>query len=321
MTMSLWTYKRLFQYDGNDYEVKYAVSLKNYTSQLFCNGTLVDKCIQFLDGDFKVVVHKFQPISQPNNRSKEVVVSVGYFSWWSVGIEVRVGSDLIYESHPGKDIHFGTKKLENLGVFDNTIKANEKRKLQSEKWRKNKPSIFADIGIGAAFFMVAKVTGDLSTAAFTGVFLGIVLVIIQRFVKVDLLGGFAVFGTMMLLVSAIFSIAFQSEYLVQLKGTFTGLLSASVLVVDGVFNKGGYFGTRFERYVNSPLQHRYFVLGLALIGLCMAGMNFSVATQLTEDQWLTYDTFVETPVYLVMFFILVWRAGKKAGPRVLNYTE
>ena len=48
----------------------------------------------------------------------------------------------------------------------------------------------------------------------------------------------------------------------------------------------------------------------------MAGMNFSVATQLTEEQWLMYDTFVETPVYLVMFFILVWRAGKKAGPRV-----
>ncbi|PMG26274.1 hypothetical protein BCU94_19270 [Shewanella sp. 10N.286.52.C2] len=316
MTMCLWTYKRPFQYEGNDYEVKYSFSLKTYTSQLFCNGTLVDKCTHSFDGDFKVVVHKFQPISQPNNRTKEVIVSVGYFSWLSVGIEVRVGSDLIYESHPGKDIHFATKKLENLGVSDNPIEANEKRKLQSEKWRKNKPSIFADIGIGAAFFVVAKVTGDLKMAAFTGVFLGVALVIIQRFVKVDLLGGFAVFGTMMLLVSAIFAIAFQSEYLVQLKGTFMGLLSASALMVDGVFNKGGYFGTRFERYVNSPIQHRYFVLGLALIGLCMAVMNFSVATQLTEEQWLTYDTFVETPVYLVMFFFLVWRAGKKADPRV-----
>ena len=316
MTMFLWTYKRPFQYDGNDYEVKYSFSLKTYTSQLFCNGTLVDKCTHSFDGDFKVVMHKFQPISQPSNLTKEVVVSVGYFSWLSVGIEVRVGSDLIYESHPGKDIHFATKKLENLGVSDNTIEGNEKRKLQSEKWQKNKPSIFTDIGIGAAFFIVAKMTGDLRTAAFTGVFLGIALVIIQRFVKVDLLGGFAVFGTMMLLVSAIFSIAFQSEFLVQLKGTFMGLLSASVLLVDGAFNKGGYFGTRFARYVNAPIQHRYFVLGLALIGLCMAGMNFSVATQLTEEQWLTYDTFVETPVYLVMFFILVWRAGKKAGPRV-----
>ncbi len=313
--MCLWTYKRSFQYDDDDYEVKYSFSLKTYTSQLFCNGTLVDKCTHSFD-DFKVVVHKFQPISQPNGRTKEVTVSVGYFSWLSVGIVVRAGSDLIYESHPGKNIHFATKKLENLGISDNSVKENEKRELQSEQWRKNKPSIFADIGIGAAFFVVAKVTGDLSVAAFTGVLLGVALVIIQRFVKVDLLGGFAVFGTIMLLVSAIFAIVFQSEYLVQLKGTLMGLLSATALMVDGVFNKGGYFGSRFERYVNSPIQHRYFVLGLALIGLCMAGLNFSVATQLTQEQWLTYDTFVETPVYFVMFFILVWRAGKKASPKV-----
>lgn len=311
MTMRLWTFKRPFHYDGNNYEVRYSFSLKTYTSELFYNGTLVDKCSHLFDGDFKVVVHKFQPTSQENNQTKELLVSVGYFSWLNVGIEVREGSNLIYESHPGRDIHFATKKLKNLGVSHNSLEANDQRKLQSEKWQKNKPSIFADIGTGAAFFIVAKVTGDLTIAAFTGVFLGLALVVAQRFVKVDLLGGFAVFGTIMLLISAIFSIAFQSEYLVQLKGTFMGLLSASALIIDGVFNKGGYFGARFERYLNSPIQHRYFVLGLALIGLCMAGLNYSVASQLTEDQWLTYDTFVETPIYLVMFFILVWRAGKK----------
>ncbi|MDO6489258.1 hypothetical protein Q4503_16305 [Colwellia sp. 6_MG-2023] len=315
MTMRLWTFKRPFHYDGNNYEVRYSFSLKTYTSELFYNGTLVDKCSHLFDGDFKVVVHKFQPTNQANNQTnnqaKELQVSVGYFSWLNVGIEVREGSNLIYESHPGRDIHFATKKLKNLGVSHNSLEVNDQRKLQSEKWQKNKPSIFADIGTGAAFFIVAKVTGDLTIAAFTGVVLGLALVVAQRFVKVDLLGGFAVFGTIMLLISAIFSIAFQSEYLVQLKGTFMGLLSASALIIDGVFNKGGYFGARFERYLNSPIQHRYFVLGLALIGLCMAGLNYSVASQLSEDQWLTYDTFVETPIYLVMFFILVWRAGKK----------
>jgi intracellular septation protein A len=136
-------------------------------------------------------------------------------------------------------------------------------------------------------------------------------VVIQRFVKADLLGGFAVFGTIMLLISALFSLIFQSEYLVQLKGTFLGLLSASVLIIDGIFNQGGYFGARFQRYINSPIQPKYFVLGLALIGIFMAALNYSIASQLTEDQWLTYDTFVETPIYFVMFFMLVWRARKK----------
>ena len=303
MTIRLWTYKRPFQYDGNDYEVRYSFSFKTYTSELFCNGTLVDKCSHLFDGDFKVVVHKFQPTSQLNNQTNEVVVSVGYFSWLNVGIVVKENNNLIYESHPGKDIHFATNKFKDLATSYNSPELDDKRKIQSEKWQKNKASILADIGTGAAFFIVAKVTGDLTLAAFTGVFLGLTLVILQRFVKVDLLGGFAVFGTIMLLISAIFSIAFQSEHLVQLKGTFIGLLSALALIIDGVFNKGGYFGARFERYLNNPIQHRYFVIGLAIIGLCMAGLNFSVVSQLTEDQWLTYDTFVETPIYLVMFLI------------------
>jgi len=310
MTMRLWTYKRPFQYDGNNYEVKYAISLTTYTSQLFCNGSLIDECTHSFDGDFKVVEHKFQP----TNQARELTVSVGYYSWLSVGIEVRENNNLIFASHPGKDIHFATGKLEGLNISDSSPEANEKREQQKEQWKRNKPSIFADIGIGAAFFVVAKVTGELTLAAFTGVFLGLALVVIQRFVKVDLLGGFAVFGTVMLLISALFSIVFQSESLVQLKGTLMGVISAAALITDGIFNKGGYFGARFERYLNTPIQHQFFVLGLAIIGLCMAILNYGVATQLSEDTWLTYDTFVETPIYFLMFFILLWRAGKKANP-------
>jgi intracellular septation protein A len=319
--MRLWTFKRPFQYDGDDYEVRYFFSFTTYTSQLFCNGTLVDETTHLFDGDFKVVEHKFQPSSQTSesdDQTKEISVAVGYFNWFTVGIQVKElgnesseSSELIYESHPGKDIHFATTKLEKFNTKFNLPELDNKRKLQSENWKKNKPSIIADIVIGIAFFAVAKVTGDLTIAAFTGVSLGLALVIIQRFVKMDLLGGFAVFGTIMLLISALFSIAFQSEYLVQLKGTFMGVISASALIIDGVFNKGSYFGARFERYLNSPIQHKYFVLGLAFISLCKAGLNYSVASQLTEDQWLTYDTFIETPLYLVMFFILIWRAGKK----------
>ena len=305
--MYLWTYKRPFYYQGNNFEVQYSFSLTTYTSQLFCNGTLIDKCTHSFDGDLKVVEHKFQPL----NQSQELVVSVGYYSWLSVGIEVREKGNLIYASHSGKDIHFATKKFKSLNTSDSSPEANEQRLQQKEQLKKNTPSIFADIGIGAAFFLVAKVTGDLTLAAFTGVSLGLALVAIQRFVKVDLLGGFAVFGTVMLLISALFSIGFQSETLVQLKGTFMGVISATALILDGVFNKGNYFGARFERYVNKQIKYQFFVLGLAFIGLCMAGLNYAVATQLSEDTWLTYDTFVEAPIYFLMFFILLWRASIK----------
>jgi len=305
--MRIWTYERPFRYENEDYEVKFSFSLLSYTSQLFCNGILIDECTCSFQSGLGIIEHTFHP----ENQVEPLTVSVGYFSWWSVGIEVRRNNDLIYASHPGENIHFAVKKLEKMNAASTSTTAVEKRQQQSEKWQKNKHSIIADIGLGAAFFAVAKVTGDLTTAAFTGVILGLALVLVQRFVKVDLLGGFAVFGTIMLLISAVFSLVFQSEHIVQLKGTILGILSASVLLTDGIFRKGSYFGPRFERYLSSPVDQKFFVIGLSIIGLLMAAVNYSVATQLTEDAWLTYTTFLDTPLYLIMFFFLVWRAEKR----------
>ncbi|REL30392.1 septation protein IspZ [Thalassotalea euphylliae] len=323
--MRLWTYKRAFQYENNNYEVKFSFTFTTYTSQLFCNNTIIDQVTgTFVEG-LPVIKHKVEPPTiQGVDGSSELInsslktaftVSVGYISLWKVGIEVNNsidnedGNKLIYASHPGKDIHYGVKMVGKLNSAHVSPQTQAKMEVQRQKWQQNKHSIFADIGLGLAFFVVAKITGDLTIAALTGVTLGLALVVLQRFVKVDLLGGFAVFGTVMLMISGIFSLVFQSEYLVQLKGTFMGLISASVLLIDGLFRKGSYFGARFERYLNAPIAHQFFVIGLAVIGVIMAGVNYLVANYMSEDFWLNYDTFLEMPLYFVLFFTLVWRAG------------
>ena len=307
--MRIWTYSRPFQFQGQNYEVKYFFSLSHYTSQLYRNDELIGQDSRSFEDGLEVLEHRYVLA----DTQAELVVQVGYFSWWSIGIEVSYGGEMVYASHPGKDLHFASKKVDKItGLSDQSPEQiKQQRQLQSEKWQQNKASIFADIGLGAAFFIVAKSTGDLQLAAWTGIVLGLALVVIQRFVKADLLGGFAVFGTVMLLISAVLSLLFQSEYFVQLKGTIMGILGASVLLSDGVFRAGRYFGPRFERYLNSPVEHQYFVIGLGIIGGAMAGINYAIATYLSEDTWLTYNTFLDTPVYLVMFFILVWRAGKR----------
>jgi intracellular septation protein A len=299
MNMRIWSYKRPFQYKGVDYEVKFSFTFSRCTSQVYCEGSLIDELTCSFSSGAKVIEHKLKA----NSQSPELSVSVGYYSWWSIGIEVRENNELVYVSHPNEDIHFAEKKL---GKLDSKIHAIDAKSEEqpNQKWQQNKYSIAADIGLGAAFFVVAKVTGDLTVAAFTGVFLGLSLVVIQRFVKVDLLGGFAVFGTVMLLISALFSIAFQSEQVVQLKGTFMGLLGASVFLADGVFRNGRYFGGRFDRYLSSPVKHQNFVIGLGLISACMSGFNYGVATYLSEDAWLTYKTFLDTPIYIILFIIL-----------------
>ena len=124
------------------------------------------------------------------------------------------------------------------------------KNIQKHKWEKNKYSIYADLGLGALFFIAGKITEDLIFASLVGVAGGLALLVLQRFVKIDLLGGFAVFGTIMLFISGIFSFVFQDDYWVQMKGTALGLLSASMFFLDGVLRKGAYFGARFERYLS-----------------------------------------------------------------------
>jgi intracellular septation protein A len=308
--MRIWSYKRPFQHKGVDYEVNFSFTFSTCTSQVYCDGSLINERTCSFSSGFKVIEHKLKA----NSQSSELSVSVGYYSWCSIGIEVRENNELIYASHPNEDIHFAEKKIGSIESKTSTIDTGNKEQ-RHQKWQQNKYSIFADIGLGAAFFVVAKVTSDLTIAAFTGVILGLALVVIQRFVKVDLLGGFAVFGTVMLLISALFSLAFQSEHLLQHKGTFIGLLGASVFLADGVFRNGRYFGCRFDRYLSSPVKHQNFVIGLGIISACMSGFNYGVATYLSEDVWLTYNTFLDMPIYLILFIILT-KITEKKHPKV-----
>ncbi|CCQ09910.1 membrane protein [Pseudoalteromonas luteoviolacea B = ATCC 29581] len=303
--MRLWTYVRPFYLENELYEVKVRFSFKSYTSALFKNGLLVDEK-QGSFHDLRVIEHAFKT----NQSDTHTTVRVGYYNWYNVGIEVHQNNALIYASHPDQDIQFAAKKVQAMNGVSSLQEVERKNQEQAEKWQKNKYALFADIALGAVFFIVAKSTDDLTLAALVGITLGLLLVVIQRFVKVDLLGGFAVFGTIMLLISAVLSLVFQSEYFVQIKGTVMGLIGASVFLTDGIARKGRYFAPRFERFLNNPVHAQYFVIGLGLIGLFMAGVNYCVATYLSEDTWLTYSTFLDMPLYMILFFTLISKAAK-----------
>ena len=189
---------------------------------------------------------------------------------------------------------------------------NSNENIQKHKWEKNKHSVYADLGLGALFFIAGKITEDLAFAALVGVAGGLALLVSQRFVKVDLLGGFAVFGTIMLFISGIFSLVLQDDYWVQMKGTALGLLTASVFFLDGVLRKGAYFGARFERYLpGEALHHDRLAVGMSLTGAFGALSNYLVAENFSEDFWLNYTTFVDFPIFVILIF-LVLRWSRKA---------
>ncbi|MBL8327865.1 MAG: septation protein IspZ [Rubrivivax sp.] len=173
--------------------------------------------------------------------------------------------------------------------------------LQQQRWDRNKPSIYADLGLGLLFFVVAKLS-DLTTAALVAAGAGLALVVAQRFVKVDLLGGMALFGVFMLLVSAGFSWYFQDENLIKYKGTILGLFVATLMLSDAAFNRGRWFGRRLERYIQHPVDIRRLTLGLGLVGLTMAALNAGVARFASTDLWLNYTTFGDIIISITLFF-------------------
>ena len=299
--MRIWSYFRPFNFRGYECLVKVTLTFSKVTSSLYVNESLIDEqSMSYMEGT-TTFIHSLKALDK-----SEAQVESGYFNWWNIGIAVIEDGQIVYESHPGKDVRYGEKLVKKLygDSLDNT-------NHQKDKWRENKYSVYADLVLGALFFIVGKITGDLVFATMVGVVAGLSLILLQRFVKVDVLGGFALFGTIMLLISGIFSLILQDEYWVQMKGTLLGLMVALVFFLDGVFRQGAYFGARFERYLpGGALHHNRLAIGMSFTGVFGALSNYFVAENFSEDFWLTYTTFLDTPL-LVILMILVLRWSRK----------
>ena len=308
--MKIWSYSRPFTFHGHSCEVKVTLTRSETTSSLYVDDLLVnEQSIKYIDG-LTTFVHPLKTSS-----GFEAQVESGYFNWWNLGIAVTENGRLVHESHPGKDLGFGEALMEDLnGIKEPAPEAGE------SKWAENKYSIYADLGLGALFFIVSKVTEDLVLAAIVGGVMGAGLIVLQRFVKVDLLGGFAVFGTIMLGISTVFSLVLQDSYWVQMKGTALGLFTAALFMADGLLRQGAYFGARFERYMPGSLHHNRLAIGMSLMGIVSAGGNYFVAENFSEDFWLTYTTFLDFPIIMVSF-LLILRWARKPERAIQGTTE
>ena len=301
--MKIWSYSRPFSFHGHSCEVKVTLTRGETISSLYVDDFLVDEqSIKYSDGII-TFVHPLKIAS-----GVEAQVESGYFNWRNVGIAVTENGRLVHESHPGEDLSYGEALMEDLyRMKENASGAGE------SKWAQNKYSIYADLGLAALFFIVSKVTGDLVLAAIVGGVTGLGLIVLQRFVKVDLLGGFAVFGTIMLAISTAFSLVLQDSYWVQMKGTALGLFTASLFMADGLLRQGAYFGARFERYMPGPLHHNRLAIGMSIMGIVSAGGNYVVAENFSEDFWLSYTTFLDFPIFMLSFLVILRWARKSEG--------
>jgi intracellular septation protein A len=309
--MNVWTYRRPFSVQGEAFTVLIETGFTSWRSRLIRGAQeLARDETRVIGASLDYRNHRLR-LALPDGAQLEV--ETGYVSWWSAGIAVRVNGVLVHESHPGRALMWPS--LQGQGPLDvqREQQMYEQQQRDAAQWKRNKPSLMVDIALGLLFFVMSKVTGNLTTAALVGAGAGLAVVVVQRFVKADLLGGLALFGVFTLLLSAGFSLWFQDERMVQLKGSILGVFIASLILADALFNRGRYFGARLARYlIGMSVDPRRLALGMALLGLTMAGLNLLATHWLSKDAWLVYTTFVDAPLAMVLGLV-VFKFAKPAA--------
>jgi len=336
--MRLWTFLRPFPYDAQRYVLEVSLTFSKTQARLFRDEELLaEQSHAYTEGPATFVFNLPHGLTSdlPNpsdevlgavsegvhgdsgesNQKRSAQLMAGFDNGGSLAIAVTEGGRTVYESHPGRSLQVDRSSVQTVASEEapGGLSVEQMTQLSQRKWQRNKYSIYADMALGALFFIVGKVTEDLALAALIGAGAGLLLVAVQRFVKVDLLGGFAVFGTIMLLISAAFSLALQDDYWVQMKGTVLGLLTASLFMIDGLLRRGAYFGARIERYMPLPLHHDRIAIGMSLVGVVMAVANYYVANHFTEDFWLTWTTFLDLPLSMALFYAVIFWARKRSA--------
>ncbi len=301
----LWLYKRPFNL-GLEHECTVLIDsrMSGMWSLFFVDGTLAAQDFTPVSGPAAVRNHRLVA-TLPDGRLLEV--EAGYISWVNTGIAARIDGALVHESHPGKRIAFPERAAKAIAEQN----ADGQSSYDPGKLKRNKVPILVDIATGLLFFIVAKLT-DLKTAALVGAAVGLGLVVVQRFVSVDLIGGLALFGVFLLLVSAGFAILFDDEEVIKQRSTIVGLIGAACFLFDGLVLKGRKLGAGLNRYLAyTDVNERRLAIGMGVTGLVMAGGNWVVAKLFSTDSWLFYTTFLDIPLSMALVLGAISWARRK----------
>jgi intracellular septation protein A len=312
MPLRLSRFTRSFTIDGRIFAIEHEMFVESSRSSLSVDGEVVAT-----DG-----VAKGEPGQLRNHRlswtmpdGRLLDVEIGPATSWSYGFAARLNGVTIHESHPGKTLGYGPR-MKRFVDWAETENSPEQQAKAKAAWKRNWPSLATDITLGIGFFFVAREFG-LVTAALGGAAAGVVLWGVQKIVRVDLLGGLAVFGIAMSLVSAAFAVIVQDDRIIQYRGTILGVTGAVPFLADGLLAKGQRLAARLARYFQFPVDAARLGVAMGLIGLVSAGMNAAAAMLLSQDGWLVFTTFLDVPIIMGLFLVsLLWVAK---GPNARSY--
>lgn len=329
--LTLWRYRRKFEIGGVKGLVRMRSSTAGLFSELYLNGRQVAQDQTPPAGPNAVRNHW---LKAPLPDGSALEVEAGYISVLNVGIAVRRDGALVHESHPGRTIAYPEKYREaafaaadadmtfreaiRQGFREGLGDTSKPSHIDLGVFRRNAVPLAVDFALGLLFYLVARQT-DLTTSAIVGALAGLVLLAVQRVTRIDLLGGLALFGIMLLILSAVLALTFQSEEAVKYRSSVVGLVSAGLFLADGLAG-GNRLAIRLMRYL--PYRHMdasRLGIGMGMLGIALAVINVAVARYGTTDVWLFYTTFADMVVAGVLgLLVFAYARGKlmpEARPR------
>lgn len=309
MSFTWWRYPtRRFSVDGLSFAVSSRARTDGLHSMLTMLGVERASDQTPLLGTESVRNHRLVA-KLPDGRTVEV--DFGYMGMWTTGLVAYLDGVVVYESHKGRnpaypeDYREQAIKHSSFGEGATAARGDGPNPMDSGIMAKENRLPFAvDVITGLLFYAIAKLT-DLQTAALVGIVVGFGLVAFQRITKIDVTGGLALFGIVMLCISAGLALWLADDEWIKLRGTITGLIAASFFLLDGL-RGGPYIGKGLARYMPySDIDTGRFAIGMGSVGLVMAALNYAAAMLLTTDSWLFYTTFVDTFIVIgLVFFVL-----------------
>jgi intracellular septation protein A len=303
----LWLHKRPFSVGLHDCWVLIDARTGGLFSTLWIDGEELARDFTPPAGSDAVRNHRLAA-ALPDGRSVEI--EAGYINWFTTGIIVRLEGELVHESHPGRRIAFPERAARMVAQQD----AAGRPAYDLGKLKANRVPIAVDILTGILFFIVAKLT-DLRTAALVGAALGLGLMVVQRFVRVDLIGGLALFGVVMLLISAGFATAFEDDEIIKQRSTIVGLIGAAFFLGDGLLLRGRRLGRGLTRYMAyTDIDERRLAVAMGFVAAAMAVANYGVVRLVSTDAWLFYTTFADIPLSILLVLVAILWARRSRAP-------
>jgi intracellular septation protein A len=299
-------YRWTFEAGGRRWRVRVDVGMQNVRTRVFEDETVVaERTMLTADPD----LYEPQDLLVATAEGP-LQITNGYLDWIVLGCVARLGEAEVFRSSRRPFARF--PRLQKM--LRDAAASPEERAAMAQRNKQRLPSIIVDVAMAVVFFLIAQAYG-LTAAAVSGAGITLVLFVVQRFVKVDLLGGFAVFGVMMSLLSAGAALAFQSDLAVKLRGAVIGLIAAIVFLIDGALG-GRYLGKRLVGYLEMLLNVRPARAALAVgtAGVVIACIDLAAAFLLSTDLWLVYNVALDGLIAAPIVFAALWIARERNSP-------